>query len=573
MALAADLLVRALEQAGVRVVFGLPGVHNLAAWEALRDSAVRLVGVRHEQAAAYAADGWARATGEAGVALVTTGPGAANTLGAVGEAWASGTPLVVIATDVPTTLRRPGRVGGALHESADQAAMFAPVTKATLRVTDPKALGHDTAQALAIALAAPQRPVLLEIPTDVLGALVGGEEPVTADAPAYAETSDADAALPFLLAAQRPLLWAGGGALRAGAGPAVAELARRLDAPVFTTYSARGLLAGHPLDLGLPPHVPEAGALWEGADLVVAIGSDLDGMGTMNWRLPQPPRLVAVNVDAADATKNYRVDAVLVADAVLGCEELLEALEDAGHEAPVAGAPAAGGYASPACELPGMTGAWYGDLDALRAATRRRLRAEHPQELAFLDAIASAVPPDVVVVADMCIPGYWLAGFHPVPAPRRFQYPMGWGTLGYALPAAIGAALAPDAAGAVAICGDGGFLFACGELATIAQERPRLTTVIVDDGGYGMLRYDQVRAGHEPFGVDLVGPDHVALAASFGLRAQAVEGLGEDFAQALAAHIADPEPTVLVARAALTPPPTTSPRWHRDGPPAWAVRA
>ena len=560
---AADLLVRALEHAGVRVVFGLPGVHNLPAWEALRRSAVRVVGVRHEQTAAYAADGWARATGNVGVALVTTGPGAANTLGAVGEAWASGTPLLVIATDVPLALRRPGVVGGALHEAADQRAMFAPVTKATVRVEDPADLGHATAQALATALSAPQRPVFLEVPADVLAAAVTGDEPVAADVPAFAESSDAEAALPFLLAAERPLVWAGGGALRAGAGPAVGALARRLGAPVLTTYSARGLLAGDPSLVGLPAHVPEAGALWDRADLVVAVGSDLDGMNTMNWRLPQPPRLVAVNVDAADAGKNYRADAVVVADAVLGCEELLEALDEGGEREPA-------GYASPVCELPGMAAdAWPGDLHGRRATARRRLREEHPQELAFLDAFARAVPPDAVVVADMCIPGYWLAGFHDVPAPRRFQYPMGWGTLGYALPAAIGAALASPA-GAVAVCGDGGFLFACGELATVAQERPPLTLVIVDDGGYGMLRFDQQRTGAQSFGVDLITPDHVALAHAFGLRGEAVDGLGDAFAQALAAHVADPGPTVLVARAALTPPPTTSPRWHRTGTPAWA---
>src|ERR671938_506193 len=122
----AQLLVAGLEAAGVDVVFGLPGVHNLAAWEALRESPIRLVGVRHEQAAAYAADGYARATGRLGVALVTTGPGAANTLGAVGEAWAGGAPVLVVATDIPGRLRRPGVYRGVLHECADQRAMFGP---------------------------------------------------------------------------------------------------------------------------------------------------------------------------------------------------------------------------------------------------------------------------------------------------------------------------------------------------------------------------------------------------------------------------------------------------------------
>src|SRR5919197_6065152 len=125
----AQLLVAGLEAAGVDVVFGLPGVHNLAAWDALRESPIRLVGVRHEQAAVYAADGYARTSGRVGVALTTTGPGAANTLGAVGEAWASRSPVLVVATDIPSALRRDGAYRGVLHETTDQAAMFAPVVK------------------------------------------------------------------------------------------------------------------------------------------------------------------------------------------------------------------------------------------------------------------------------------------------------------------------------------------------------------------------------------------------------------------------------------------------------------
>ena len=129
MSTGAQVIVDELERAGVEVCFGLPGVHNLALWAALRESSIRLVGVRHEQAAAYAADGYARATGRLGVAITTTGPGAANTLGAVGEAWASRSPILVIATDIPSGLRRPGEYRGILHETDGQAAMFAPVVK------------------------------------------------------------------------------------------------------------------------------------------------------------------------------------------------------------------------------------------------------------------------------------------------------------------------------------------------------------------------------------------------------------------------------------------------------------
>jgi thiamine pyrophosphate-dependent acetolactate synthase large subunit-like protein len=165
------------------------------------------------------------------------------------------------------------------------------------------------------------------------------------------------------------------------------------------------------------------------------------------------------------------------------------------------------------------------------------------------------------VVCDMCIPGYWLGGFHRTPAPRKLSYPLGWGTLGCAFPQGVGAALA--GVPAVSISGDGGFLYACGELATLAQERIPLTAVIVDDGGYGMLRFDQDLQGDPREGVDLLTPDFVALAHSFGVRADQVDGLGERFEGMLGHHLRLDEPTVLVAKAALRPPPNVSPRWYR----------
>src|SRR3954470_561407 len=219
----AELIVQLLEEQGVELAFGLPGVHNLALWEALRSSKIRLVGVRHEQAAAYAADGYARATGRLGVALTTTGPGAANTLGAVGEAWASRSPLLVIATDIPSGLRRPGAYRGVLHETTDQAAMFAPVTKATHRALSPEQVAPAAAAAVADALAEPARPVYLEVATDLLGADVPGGGAAAAQPAAAAMDGRLDDAVARLIDAERPLLWVGGGAR--GARAAVGGLA------------------------------------------------------------------------------------------------------------------------------------------------------------------------------------------------------------------------------------------------------------------------------------------------------------------------------------------------------------
>jgi acetolactate synthase-1/2/3 large subunit len=293
----------------------------------------------------------------------------------------------------------------------------------------------------------------------------------------------------------------------------------------------------HPCLAPATAHVPAVGALWDDADLVIAIGSDLDGMTTQNWRMPQPPALLAVNVDPADAAKNYPPDLVLVGDARAVTERLAAAV------------PARDGRDVLAVHT-----------DSLRRHVEALVREEEPQAALLLDALDRLLPRDATVLADMCIAGYWVAGFHRVPGPRRLAYPMGWGTLGFAFPAALGAATTGRA---VAIVGDGGFLFACGELATAVQERLPVTVVLVDDGGYGMLRFDQVQAGVPTRGVDLVTPDFAALAGAFGVPAETVDGFGEAFEAALTKSLEVDGPSLVAVRAALTPPPSTSPRWYR----------
>ena len=512
-------VVAALRALDVDVAFGLPGVHNLAAWEAFPGSRVRLVGVRHEQTAGYAADGYARATGRLGVALTTTGPGAANVVTATGEAWACHSPVLVLATDIPSGLRRPGAYRGVLHETVDQAGFFRPVTKAQLRVESADALHETVVRAGQLALAAPRRPVYVEIPTDLLSAATAARGRPARVAPPVLEPE----VEPDLLAgAQRSLLWVGGGATAAQAGPGVAALAERLGAPVLSSYGGRGLLPpDSPQWVPLPPHAPEAGALWDAADLVVVVGSDLDAMNTQGFRQPRPPRLVTVDV-AEPVT--YEPDVWLPVDAARGVELLLRL---------------AGAQREP----------WW----------RRPERSLAGPEAEFLAAVEAGLPADAVVVADMCIPGYWYGGYGRVGRPRGLAYPVGWGTLGFGFPAGLGAALSGRPA--VALVGDGGFLFACGDLATAAQERLPLTVLLVDDGGYGMLAYDFRKNGREPVGCDLAPPDFVALARSFQVPAREVTVA--ELPAALAEGIASGAPNLLVLRASYSPPPNTSPRWYR----------
>lgn len=538
----ATRLVEMLERMRVDLVFGLPGVHNLPVWKALSSSAIRLVGVRHEQTAVYAADGYARATGRLGVALVTSGPGAANTLGATGEAMASGSPVLVIATDIATSLRREGVYRGTLHETRDQTAMFGPVTKAARMLDAADQIAPGVAEAGATALAAPSGPTYLGVPTDLLSR-PAPSAPVSATGPPpppEVSSSDLARAAQLLDVAQRPLMWAGGGAVRAGAGPLVGELALKLAAPVITTYMGRGLLPPeHPCAVPGPVHASEVGALWDEADVVLAIGSDFDGMMTQNWLMPQPPALIAVNVDPADATKNYACDLVLVGDARATLRQLVPRIAQRDG-------------------LPDL----QRRLTTIAAEVARSVTEDDEQMAAFLEILERHLPPDAIVVADMCIPGYWLAGYRRVPLPRKLAYPMGWGTLGFAFPASLGAALA-DAGPTICVTGDGGFLYACGDLATAVEAAIPVTIVLVDDGGYGMLRFDQRRAGDEPFGVDLVRPDFEALARSFGLPAITLDGFGPQFEEAVRTSIAGAGPRMIVVRASLKPPPTTSPRWYR----------
>jgi acetolactate synthase-1/2/3 large subunit len=544
MSTGAGAIADALRDAGVDTVFGLPGVHNLALWPACERAGIRVVGSRHEQGCAYAADGYSRATGRPGVALTTTGPGAANTLGAVGEAWASHSPIVVIASDIATSLRRPGAYRGVLHETTDQPGLFAPVTKARVEIGRADELDPAVGDAIGRAMRAPRGPVYLGVPTDLLTAPVAdasfgelGHHATTVEPSVDADAVEAVRRL--LDRSQRPLIWIGGGTRDAAA--EIDTLARALGAPVVASFQARGVLpAAHPLLVGAPPHEPAVTTLVEAADFVLVVGSDLDHMNTMGWKLPLPARRAAINIDEIDAAKNYDMDAVVEADAAAALRVLTHGLS--------------------------AREPWT-DAAAVTRAARDALRADPAMAPAveFVDHTRAALPDDSVVFADMCIPGYWLSGQYPVSQPRGLHYPMGWGTLGFAFPAAIGAAVAVGPARpVVAVVGDGGMLFALGELATVAQEGVALTTVIVDDGGYGMLRWGHEDDPHN--GCDLAAVDFVEVARGFGIAAERVDGLGDDYEGALEKAVASGEPRVIHAFARLVPPHTTSPRWPLSPP-------
>lgn len=529
----AGRILDGLAAAGVTTAFGLPGVHNLALWREQGPGRPRIVGVRHEQATVYAADGLARATGGLGVALVTTGPGAANAVGAFGEAAASRSPVLLLATEIPSVLARPGVVRGVLHESRDQAAMFRALAKAVFTPRTPKQVTLDVAAAIRLATTSPRGPVYLDVPTDLLAR----DAPAERLSPAPAEEPlrpDLDDLVAEVTAAERIVLWAGGGLVEAGAREDLGELAARLGAPVVTSWAGRGVLPpDHPWLVGAPPHEPAVAALIAEADLLLAIGTRLDATTTRNWSMPMSARLAMVNVDRDALDLNYRPDVAIEGDARAVCADLLARV-------PVRRA------ANPVPDI--------------RRTVRTALAADsrYAEPLRLLAAVEAAITPQTVVLADMALPGYWWIGYGTVHGPRRVQYPMGWGTLGYAVPAAIGVATAGPA---LILCGDGGLAMGLGELSTYVQEQLPITLLVVDDGGYGMLRYDQLRAGDEHRGVDLHSPDWALLGAAFGIPTTVLDGVDDRLGPALREGIESRCPRLVVVRARFVPPRTTSPRW------------
>ncbi len=341
-------------------------------------------------------------------------------------------------------------------------------------------------------------------------------------------------------AAEPVVIWVGGGVVAAGAGPELAALSAHLHAPVVSTFSPRGVLAPrHPCDVVLPPHEPEIEAMLASAEVLLAVGTDFDGMMTKNATLRLPSTIVDVNVDMGRTRFGYEGVLPVLADRPrVALEGLLAATKRRSH-----------GLAQ--------------DLPALKDRVWARLRADPrtSEAACFVASVERAAAGAAVLVNDMTIPGYWLGNYYQATNARTVQYPVGWGTLGYALPASIGAAFATDQP-VLTVCGDGGFMFAVGELATIAQEQLPVTVLLVNDGGYGMLRYGHGAEGVPVPGADLATPDFVQLAQAFGINATLVEDVGAPLESALRRSLASGRPQMVVCEVSLFPPKTTSPRWE-----------
>ncbi|MEV6566313.1 thiamine pyrophosphate-binding protein [Streptomyces kronopolitis] len=529
-----DLVVESLTALGADTVFGLPGQHALGIFDALRRSALRYVGLRVENNAGFAADAYARATHGVAPLLVSTGPGALMTLPALQEAAAGSAAVLAIGSQVPLAGMGGGR-HGYLHELGDQSASFRGVVKSVHTARTASQIPSAVAAAWESALSVPHGPVWLEIPQDVLLAEVEippvtGLRATPRELPPRPELIAAAASR--LAGARRPVILAGGGVVRAGAEAELLALAERLRAPVATTFGGKGAFPWeHPLSLQSWLEDRHTTAFLEEADTLLVVGSGLGELSSNYHTFRPRGRVVQIEADLGKLEANHAALGIH-ADARAALAALVE---EVGEREPAG----AGDAHEPEAAV----------ADLL-ARVRDRIAGQRLDlEQQLLTSVREALPPGAVSCWDMTILAYWAWSAFDPGATNALHSAQGAGGLGYGFPAALGVAAADPARPVLAVSGDGGAMYSLAELATARQYDAPVTWLIVDDGGYGILREYMTDAFGTATATELARPDFAALAESFGVPAvrSSPERLREDLAAALAA----PGPSVVVLPARL----------------------
>ncbi len=509
-------IVESLIAQGVDTIFGLPGAQTYTLFDALhraRDR-IRLISVRHEQAAAYMAFGYARSTGRVGAYSVVPGPGVLNTMAALSTAVGCNVPVLCITGQVPSDFLGKGR--GHLHELPDQLATLASLVKWAARITAPEEAPQLIAQAFRQMRTGRPGPVVLETPWDVMSQ--DGEVrigPAVLPDPPLAEGSEIAAAARLVASCERPMIYVGGGALHASR--EVIELAERLQAPVFSFRAGRGVVGDdHPLGFSLPA----ARELWDETDLLIGIGTRLEGpymrWNQMRWMdKPAEPKLIRIDIDPEEMNR-FPPDAGVVGDARICTRALIEALAASGVE----GADRSEKFAR------------------IKVRTLAAFDQIQPQ-MSYLKIIRALVPRDGFFVEELCQAGFTSNYAYPVYEPRTYVTCGYQGTLGFGFQTGLGVKIANPDRAVVSITGDGGFMFGLQELATAAQYGIGLITILFNNEGFENVRRDQdnIFDGRQ-MGAAWPNPDFMALARAFGvrgLRTDSPEGLGVELARALAA--------------------------------------
>ena len=494
----ADLLVDGLVRWGVQHLFGMPGSHSTAIYDAISGAgSIRTTLIRNEQSGAFAADGYARVSGQPGIVCTTAGPGATNALTGIAECWADSVPVLLLAGQVNSDAL--DRECGNYHE-IDLEAIFRPVTRWCGTVRRLEDIPGFLGRAFQEMTWGRPRPTALFLPQDLMRAACESSiaTPAFPHRPEPAVPTEAIAQAAEILArAQRPIILAGGGALWSGAAAAIEALARRIGAPVITTLNGKGLLdERHPLSLGHARSSRGRHALPH-ADAMLAVGCRFTEVMTDWRRMPVPRTLIQIDLDADQIGMNHPVVVGIVADARAAVSALVSAVP-------------------PASEHDGWGKLW----DEARAA-----RPARPEWL--IDTLREILPSDVPVFTDACEMGYRMQADWQSHGPRRFFYPSNYITLGWAFPAAIGAAAALTGP-VLSVSGDGGFLMTAQELATAVRYRLRVIALVHNDSTYGAIKNIQKRAHDGRYlDVELNNPDFLQLAAAYGVPGSRVHGPDE----------------------------------------------
>ena len=501
-------VIRGLEAHGVDAVFGIPGVHNLELYDALLDApTIRNILARHEQGAGFMADGYARATGKPGVALIVSGPGVTNVATAVGEAFADSSRVLVIATNLERKYL--DSLEGNLHEMTDQMGVMRPIVKWSRRVMDAREIPGALAEAFQALCSGRPRPVYLEIPIDVLTDEVEFADtqplPHTVAAP---DRSDVYHAAELIAASGRVVIFAGGGANTVEAAPIVTRLAEALSAPVVTSLMGKGAIA--------EDHAWSAGAfgyrwtadnptadLFRGSDLAIVVGTGLGVRTTGDATMPLPSQLIHIDIDASELGRRYPATVAMAADAPATLAALLDATRSGA----------------------GPRERWSPDAVAtVRERMARPSDARVAGYLPYLRALRDGMERDAILCNDMTMLAYEGVRYFPVYTPRSYTFPRGFGTLGSAMPTALGAQVGQPGRQVVSIAGDGGFQFTLEELGAAKQHHIPVAMVVFNDATHSAVKVVQRRDFARRYvSVDLVNPDYVKLAEAYGIAAVRAE--------------------------------------------------
>ncbi|MER5439356.1 5-guanidino-2-oxopentanoate decarboxylase [Streptomyces sp. NPDC002790] len=531
-----EALVRALAAHGVTRAFGIPGTHNLEIYRHLTAYGVAHTAPRHEQGAGYAADAYARVTGTPGVAITTTGPALLNIAAAVGQAYSDSVPLLVISPGMP--LRHPRQPTGLLHEMRSQTEALRNVAAFSHRVSSVAEIGAAVARAFTLFRSERPRPAHIEIPLDLLEAAepTGPARTAPPAAPHVPDAARVEEAAALLAHAQRPAIVLGGGAR--GAADQCLALAEQLAAPVVTTANGKAIVdEGHPLSLGVSLHSPVVQEWLMSLDVVLAVGTELAESDIWTAEpLPLQGQLIRVDLDPAQMYAGVPANVPLVGDAQATLDALTLAIAAATTHTTATPNPTTAHARTTA----------HAETAALRASRDTESRPRDAHWLPYLKAIRGTLTPDAVVTSDSAQCCYYGALPHLTLGPRaRYLHPTGFGTLGYALPAAIGAKVACPDRQVVALSGDGGLQFSIQELATAAALQQPLAVVVFDNSGYGEIRDEMKARGDAPLAVDHARVDLPSLARAYGGHGATAHS-PEELAKLLSTALTTPAPTLIV---------------------------